>query len=160
MSLKLQFWNHFHISQGPMSKWHCAKHVSVINSLRPSDASMCQQTKQHWSDNGLLPGWHQAIIWTNAGILSIHRNKLQWNLKRNLYIFIQENAVENVVCQTAAILSRLQCVKLKVENWGHNMWQTAQNASTAPYRTGHVITDMVKATLIPLITSMIISALT
>ena len=31
----------------------------------------------HWglaitgSDNGLLPGWHQAIIWTNAGILLI-----------------------------------------------------------------------------------------
>ena len=23
------------------------------------------------SDNGLLPGWRQAIIWTNAGILSI-----------------------------------------------------------------------------------------
>ena len=23
------------------------------------------------SDNGLSPGWHQAIIWTNAGILSI-----------------------------------------------------------------------------------------
>ena len=23
------------------------------------------------SDNGLLPGWHQAIIWTNAGILLI-----------------------------------------------------------------------------------------
>ena len=23
------------------------------------------------SDNGLLPGWYQAIIWTNAGILLI-----------------------------------------------------------------------------------------
>ena len=23
------------------------------------------------SDNGLSPGWHQAIIWTNAGILLI-----------------------------------------------------------------------------------------
>ena len=23
------------------------------------------------SDNGLLPGWHKAIIWTNAGILLI-----------------------------------------------------------------------------------------
>ena len=23
------------------------------------------------SDNGLSPGWHQAIIWTNAGILFI-----------------------------------------------------------------------------------------
>ena len=41
------------------------------------------------------------------------RNKLQWNLKRNSYIFIQENAFENVVWKMAAILSRPQCVKLK-----------------------------------------------
>ena len=39
------------------------------------------------SGNGLLPGWHQAIIWTNDGILLIG----------NLYIFILENAFENVV---------------------------------------------------------------
>ena len=44
------------------------------------------------SDNGLSPGRRQAIIWTNARILLIGPvgNKLQWNLKRNLYIFIQE----------------------------------------------------------------------
>ena len=39
------------------------------------------------SDNGLLPGQRQAIIWTNAGIL-----------------LIQENAFENVVWKMAAIL--------------------------------------------------------
>ena len=51
------------------------------------------------SDNGLSPGRHQAIIWTNAEILLIHlRDEFQWNLKRNSYIFIQENAFENVVC--------------------------------------------------------------
>ena len=34
------------------------------------------------SDNGLLPGWCQAIIWTNAGILSIGTlGKIQWKLK-------------------------------------------------------------------------------
>ena len=38
------------------------------------------------------------------------RNKLQWNLNRNLSIFIQENALENVVCEMASILSRPQCV--------------------------------------------------
>ena len=38
-------------------------------------------------------------------------NKLQWNLSRNLYVFIQENASENVVCELAFILSRSQCVK-------------------------------------------------
>ena len=32
---------------------------------------------------------------------------------RNSYIFIQENVFKNVVCETAAILSRPQCVKVK-----------------------------------------------
>ena len=36
-------------------------------------------------------------------------NKLQWNLNRNLNIFIEENAFENV-WKMAAILSRPQCV--------------------------------------------------
>ena len=41
-----------------------------INSLRPSDACMRQQTSIV-SDNGLSPGRRQAIIWTNAQILLI-----------------------------------------------------------------------------------------
>ena len=36
-------------------------------------------------------------------------NKLQWNHNRNSNIFIQENAFESVVCETASILSRPQC---------------------------------------------------
>ena len=39
-------------------------------------------------------------------------NKLQWNFNRMSFIFIQENAYENVVWKMAAILSRPQCVKL------------------------------------------------
>ena len=52
------------------------------------------------SDNGLSPGQCQAIIWTNAGMLLIWPlgNKLQWNVKRNSNIFIEENTFENVVC--------------------------------------------------------------
>ena len=38
-------------------------------------------------------------------------NKIQWNLKQNSRIFIQENAFENVVCKIAAILCRSQYVK-------------------------------------------------
>ena len=38
------------------------------------------------------------------------RNKLQWNINRNSYIFIQENAFENVVCKISAIMSQPQCV--------------------------------------------------
>ena len=40
-----------------------------------------------------------------------HRNKLKWNVHRNSYIFIQENAFGNVVCEMSVIISRLHCVK-------------------------------------------------
>ena len=39
------------------------------------------------------------------------RNKLQWDLNWNSYIFIQENTLKNVVRKMMAILSRPQCVK-------------------------------------------------
>ena len=39
-------------------------------------------------------------------------NIFKWNLKRNTYIFIQENVFENVIWKMAAILSWSQCVKL------------------------------------------------
>ena len=71
------------------------------------------------SDNGLSPGGRQAIIWTNDGIFLIGPlgiNKRQWNLNRNLKIFIQENAFENVVWKMAAILSRPQCVNFGAGN--------------------------------------------
>ena len=41
-------------------------------------------------------------------------NKLQWNLNWNWYIFIQDNAFENVICEMASILSRPQCVNTGV----------------------------------------------
>ena len=66
----------------------------------------------------LAPTRRQAIIWTNAGILLIVivnltlRSNLQWNVNRNSYIFIQENAFENVVCDISAIFfPRPQYVK-------------------------------------------------
>ena len=45
------------------------------------------------SDNCLSPSLH-------------HANKIQWNLYRNSYIFIQENSFENIVCKMVAILSQ------------------------------------------------------
>ena len=59
------------------------------------------------SDNGLSPERRQAII---------------WNLNRNLYIFIQENAFENVFCEITSILSRPQCVKIGAIIW-LPLWQ-------------------------------------
>ena len=49
------------------------------------------------SINGLLPVWRQAITWTIAGLSSTgFLGGLNWNS----IIFIQENAFENVVCQS------------------------------------------------------------
>ena len=65
------------------------------------------------SVNGFAPERRQTILWTNDGILLI--GPLETNLSeifyRNSNIFIQENALENVVCEMASILSRPQCVK-------------------------------------------------
>ena len=77
------------------------------------------------SDNGLSPGRRQAnhlsLCWNIVN--STLRNKLQWNINRNWYISIQENAFENVVCEMSAILSRPQCVKA----W-NNLCATASEA--------------------------------
>ena len=66
------------------------------------------------SDNGLSPDLHQAIIWTNAGIFLIQ--PLGTNFSETLieiHIFsMEKNVFENVVWKFAAILSRLQCVKI------------------------------------------------
>ena len=67
--------------------------------------------KTHWG--WVTPDRRQAMIWTNAGILIIRTLGIHFseNLYQNSYIFIQENAFENVVCEIAPILSRPQCVK-------------------------------------------------
>ena len=57
------------------------------------------------------PSWN-IVNWTL-------RNKLQWNLNRNSYIFIQENTFEHVIWKMAAILSGTQCVKLSFGRLSH-----------------------------------------
>ena len=66
-------------------------------------------------DNGLLPSHRQTIIWTNAGILLIwpFRNKIQWNINRDIYIFIQENEFQYVACEMLTILSQASMCILK-----------------------------------------------
>ena len=111
-----------HLSSLPDLLWWCAlldcnKNVRmsasvVVNSLRPRDAYMRQWTNQHWFRQWLV-AWPAPSHYLNQcwNILNwIHRNKFHWKLNRNLYIFIQENAFENVVWKMSAILSRPQCV--------------------------------------------------
>ena len=58
-----------------------------------------------------LQYWNTSYQYKCCNIVNSKlRNKFQWNLKRNAYIYIQENPFENV-CEMAAILSLPQCVK-------------------------------------------------
>ena len=62
------------------------------------------------SDNGLLPGRRQAIIWNNAGIFLI--GPLEINLGEmfiEIIIFIEENTFENA-SEILSISSWPQCV--------------------------------------------------
>ena len=94
------------------------------------------------SDNGLSPGQHQAIILTNAGIMWIvplGTNFSEILLNQNLYIFIQENAFENV-WKMAFILSRPQCVKnilagLIQEKLSKNKWNKIHENYIVPHET-------------------------
>ena len=72
------------------------------------------------SDNGLSPGRRQAIIWTNAGILSIEPLGTDFTeiFFQISYIFIQEDVFEQYVCKMAAILSRPQWVNVTLRNVG------------------------------------------
>ena len=74
------------------------------------------------------------------------RNKLQWTFNRNSNIFIQENVLENVVCEMASILSRPQCVKMRGPiSWQCMYWFLPQNSilherntKQIKYRTRHI----------------------
>ena len=53
-----------------------------------------------------IVGIDQNIVFTRIDS-AIRGNTFQWNLNRNLNIFIQENAFQNVVWEMSAMLSRL-----------------------------------------------------
>ena len=79
---------------------------------------ICKSTRRF---GGRVGGWliHWLVAWTASShylkqcwiiVNWTLRNKRQWKFSRNSNFFIQENALEHVVCETAAILSRPQCV--------------------------------------------------
>ena len=96
-------WNHSLVTwstQMALTHWGRVRHICVSKLTIIG------------SDNGLSPGRCQAIICTSAGILSVGPLGTNFSeiLHRNLYIFIQENTFENVVCQVqSGIISMDQC---------------------------------------------------
>ena len=87
-----------------LTHWGRVTHICVV---KPTIIS---------SDNDLSPIRCQAITWINAGILLIGPlgRKFNWNSN----IFIQKNALKNIVCEMASILSRPQCVKFALSDLG------------------------------------------
>ena len=65
---------------------------------------------------GRLPSHYLNQCWNIVNCTL--RNKFQWNFNRYLYIFVQENAFENVVWKILAILSWPQCVKAITQTSG------------------------------------------
>ena len=91
--------------------------------------------------NGLSLGQRQTIIWANAGIVLIIRNKLQWNFRRNWYIFIQENVFENVVLGNGAHFVSASVVLLLMPR----EWNIFDNALVLPTIIGTSLNDMIKS---------------
>ena len=58
------------------------------------------ESGQHWLKNGLSPIQRQAIIWTDAGLLSIGP---LGNFSQNTKLFIHENGFENIFYEMATI---------------------------------------------------------
>ena len=71
------------------------------------------------SDNGLSPGRHQAIIWTNAGIMLIGTlEQTSGKSCSKFFHLISRKCIWKCRLEMAAILSRPQCVKYDKSNTG------------------------------------------
>ena len=72
----------------------------------------CRQATSHYLNQcwprSLPPFGVTRPQWVNWNI----RKKFQWNSNRNSNLFIEENALENVVCEMASILSWPRCVNI------------------------------------------------
>ena len=115
-----------------------------LNSLRPSDAYMRRSSNRHWSREWLVawsaPSHHLNQCWIIVNWTL--RNKLWWNRNRNSNIFIQENAFESVVCETAAILSLPQCVNAIYISW-YIWWAPHHRTTMNKVNSGCWISDSV-----------------
>ena len=106
-----------------------------INSLRLCDPYMRQQINYHWFRQWLVT-WQAPSYYLNWRWNIVNwtlRNKLQWNLNRNSYIFIQENAFENVVWKMVVILCQPQCV-----NRADTLWNKAWHVFLQLYKIQYI----------------------
>ena len=117
---------HLHISTGDdeqrdrqvdtQIEAHWAVHNdAVIGSLEQA-RYIRQYTNHHWFREWLV-AWlvpsHYLNQWWNIVNRTL-RNKLQWNFNKNSYIFIEENAFENVVWKMVSIFLGLNVLNAEI----------------------------------------------
>ena len=85
-------------------QWHKMINIRWIMAQGTGSCFCLYVFITHWSAPSHYLNQRWNIVNRNP------RNNLQWNCNRYTYIFIQENAFENVVWKIAAILFRSQCV--------------------------------------------------
>ena len=83
---------------------------------------ICVSKTYHHCFRYLLLTWSAPSHYLNQCCHIVNytiRNMFQWNFHQNSKVFIHENALENVVCEMAAILSLFQCVNAAVIAWSN-----------------------------------------
>ena len=106
-----QFQPHFVNEEVCISNNTCIYSKVLLGDNKVQVFAWCRLA--HWYRDKMAksaPSHYLNQCWNS--VKSTLRNKLQWNFNRNSYVFIKENAFENVVWKMAAILSRPQCVKV------------------------------------------------
>ena len=99
----------------------------LFNSLRPIDTYMRRWLTIIGSDNGLSPSWRQAIIWTNAGILSIGTNFIE------IQIAILTFSFQKTCLKVSSAKRRQFCLGLS------ELYKLRDNALWEPIHPGHLI---------------------
>ena len=108
----IQWWQNWHyddfqFSFDDLTHWGRVTHICVVKLIMIG------------SDNGLSPGWRQAIIWTNTGILLIW----PWGTSfSEILIGIHTFSFKKIhlkmsSAKMASILSRPQCVKVSITSY-------------------------------------------
>ena len=101
---------HWFTRVNELTHWGWVTHICV--------STTCQHCFRWWPAAWLAPSHYLNQYWNVVNWTL--RNKLQWNLNQNSYLFIQGNAFKNIGRKLAAILSRPQCakdIKKSVHSW-------------------------------------------
>ena len=124
------------ISLVKAGKGHSRPQVFMrINSLRPSDASIwVSKLATTGSDNGLLPGRHQASIWTNVGILLIGPPRTNvGEILTEIYILSLKKCIWKSRQEIGVILYRPLCVNLETQSLIWNVIWSVTRSHEQPW---------------------------